>query len=200
MAALLVRPSRNDDIPGIARIYAHHVLHGLASFEEVPPEAAELAARRTEVLMHGLPYLVAEQAGEVAGYCYAAPYRARSAYRFTIEDSVYIDAAEVGQGIGRSLLRRLIELCETGPWRQMIAVIGDSANHASIRLHQVEGFSMIGTHAAVGFKFGRWVDSVLMQRQLGAGARALPLKNAGLTINPEASEPRYGSHVTAKPA
>jgi phosphinothricin acetyltransferase len=174
MTALLVRPSTEADIAAIARIYAHHVLHGLASFEEVPPDAAELAERRKEVLTHGLPYLTAEQAGEVVGYCYAAPYRARSAYRFTIEDSVYIDAARIGQGIGRALLRRLIELCEAGPWRQMIAVIGDSENHPSIRLHAAEGFRMIGTHPAVGLKFGRWVDSVLMQRELGEGMRTLP--------------------------
>jgi phosphinothricin acetyltransferase len=174
MATLLVRPSAEDDIPTITRIYAHHVLHGLASFEEMPPDKSELAARRREVLRHGLPYLAAEQAGEVVGYCYAAPYRARSAYRFTIEDSVYIDADRVGQGIGRALLARLIELCEQGPWRQMIAVIGDSENRASIRLHKAEGFSMIGIHPAVGFKFGRWVDSVLMQRELGEGARTLP--------------------------
>jgi L-amino acid N-acyltransferase YncA len=174
MTTLLVRPSRDDDIPTITRIYAHHVLHGLASFEEVPPDAAELAARRTEVLTHGLPYLVAERAGHVVGYSYAAPYRARSAYRFTIEDSVYIDAGRVGRGIGRALLSRLIALCEEGPWRQMIAVIGDSENHASIGLHQAEAFSMIGTHPAVGFKFGRWVDSVLMQRALREGALRLP--------------------------
>jgi L-amino acid N-acyltransferase YncA len=174
MTALRVRPSRDDDIPTITRIYAHHVLHGLASFEEVPPDEAELAARRHDVLRQGLPYLAAEQDGEVVGYCYAAPYRARSAYRFTIEDSVYIDAARVGQGIGRALLARLIEFCEQGPWRQMIAVIGDSGNLASIRLHKAHGFSMIGTHPAVGFKFRRWVDSVLMQRELGEGARTLP--------------------------
>jgi L-amino acid N-acyltransferase YncA len=174
MAALLVRPSREADLAAITRIYAHHVLHGLASFEEVPPDEAELAARRRDVLEHGLPSLVAEQAGEIVGYCYAAPYRARSAYRFTIEDSVYIDAGHVGQGIGRALLSRLIDLCEQGPWRQMIAVIGDSQNHASIRLHKAEGFQIIGTHPAVGFKFGRWVDSVLMQRDLGEGARTLP--------------------------
>jgi phosphinothricin acetyltransferase len=174
MTALRVRPSRDDDLPTITRIYAHHVLHGLASFEEIPPDEAELAARWREVFRHGLPYLVAEQDGEIVGYCYAAPYRARSAYRFTIEDSVYIDAGRVGQGIGRALLARLIAFCEQGRWRQMIAVIGDSENHASIRLHAAEGFRMIGTHPAVGFKFGRWVDSVLMQRDLGEGARTLP--------------------------
>jgi L-amino acid N-acyltransferase YncA len=173
-AAPLVRPSREDDLPAITRIYAHHVVHGLASFEEVPPDQAELARRRDEVLRHGFPYLVAERAGEVVGYAYAAPYRARSAYRFTIEDSVYVAPDHVGKGIGRALLSRLIALCEQGPWRQMIAVIGDSENHASIGLHKAEGFAMIGTHPAVGFKFGRWVDSVLMQRELGEGARMLP--------------------------
>jgi L-amino acid N-acyltransferase YncA len=178
MAALLVRPSREDDIPAITRIYAHHVLHGLASFEEIPPDEAELARRRQEVLRHGLPYLAAEQAGEIVGYCYAAPYRARSAYRFTIEDSVYVAPGEVGQGIGRALLSRLIGLCEQGPWRQMIAVIGDSENYASIGLHKAEGFHMIGTHPAVGFKFGRWVDSVLMQRELGEGASTLAVERS----------------------
>jgi L-amino acid N-acyltransferase YncA len=174
MASILVRPSTGADVAAITRIYAHHVLHGLASFEEVPPDAAELASRRTSVLRHGLPYLVAEQEGEVAGYCYAAPYRTRSAYRFTIEDSVYVAPDHVGEGIGRALLSKLIALCEHGPWRQMIAVIGDSENFASIGLHRAEGFQMIGTHPAVGFKFGRWVDSVLMQRELGEGARTLP--------------------------
>jgi phosphinothricin acetyltransferase len=178
MAALLLRPSIDDDIPAIARIYADHVLHGLASFEEIPPDEAELAARRRDVLAQGLPYLVAERDGDVAGYAYAAPYRTRSAYRFTIEDSVYIDAKRVGQGIGRALLSRLIVLCEAGPWRQMIAVIGDSDNHASIGLHRAEGFRMIGTHPAVGFKFGRWVDSVLMQRELGEGGCTLPREPA----------------------
>jgi phosphinothricin acetyltransferase len=178
MAGLLVRPSREDDIPAITRIYAHHVLRGLASFEEIPPEEAELARRRREVLQHGLPYLAAEQAGEIVGYAYAAPYRARSANRFTIEDSVYVAPDHVGEGIGRALLSRLIELCEEGPWRQMIAVIGDSDNHASIGLHKAEGFAMIGTHPAVGFKFGRWVDSVLLQRELGAGAGTLPTERS----------------------
>ncbi|MBV8851698.1 MAG: N-acetyltransferase [Methylobacteriaceae bacterium] len=172
--ALRVRPSTEADIAAIARIYTHHVLHGLASFEEIAPDAAELARRRQDVLRHGLPYLSADADGEVVGYCYAAPYRARSAYRFTIEDSVYIDAGHAGRGIGRALLSRLIALCEQGPWRQMIAVIGDSENRASIALHKAEGFQMIGTHAAVGFKFGRWVDSVLMQRELGQGAQTPP--------------------------
>jgi phosphinothricin acetyltransferase len=115
MAGLLVRPSREDDIPAITRIYTHHVLHGLASFEEIPPDEPELARRRREMLQHGLPYLAGEQAGEIVGYAYAAPYRARSAYRFTIEDSVYVAPDHVGEGIGRALLSRLIALCEQGP-------------------------------------------------------------------------------------
>jgi len=174
-APVLVRPSRKDDIPAIARIYAHHVLNGLASFEEVPPDEMELAARRAKVLAHGLPHLVAERQEEVVGYSYAALYHARSGYRFTLEDSVYVDAQHVGQGIGRALLSRLIALCEEGPWRQMIAVIGDSANRGSIALHESQGFRPIGTLACVGFKFGRWVDSVLMQRDLGEGGKTLPL-------------------------
>jgi L-amino acid N-acyltransferase YncA len=200
MTALLVRPSADDDIAAITRIYAHHVLHGLASFEEIPPDETELARRREEVLRHGLPYLAAEQAGEVVGYCYAAPYRSRSAYRFTIEDSVYIEAGHVGQGIGRALLARLIELCEQGSWRQMIAVIGDRENHASIRLHAAQRFQMIGTHPAVGFKFGRWVDSVLMQRELGAGARTLPVEGEASIINRGGTELGRCLDVTAKPA
>jgi L-amino acid N-acyltransferase YncA len=178
LSGLIVRASRDDDIAAITRIYAHHVLHGLASFEEVPPDQAELARRRRDVLAHGLPYLTAENDGEIAGYCYAAPYRTRSAYRFTIEDSVYVAPGRVGQGIGRALLAQLIAVCEQGPWRHMIAVIGDSDNHASIRLHAAAGFQMIGTHPAVGFKFGRWVDSVLMQRELGPGAGTLPVDRA----------------------
>jgi phosphinothricin acetyltransferase len=172
--AVRVRPSREDDIASIERIYAHHVLHGLATFEEIPPDAAELAARREDVLGQAMPYLVAEHAGAVVGYAYAALYRSRSAYRFTLEDSVYVDPHWVGQGIGRALLAQLIAHCEQGPWRQMIAVIGDSDNRASIALHQAEGFRLIGTHPDVGFKFGRWVDSVLMQRPLGYGATTLP--------------------------
>jgi phosphinothricin acetyltransferase len=171
---VLVRPSRDDDIASVERIYTHHVLHGLATFEEVPPDAAELASRRKDVLRYGMPYIVAEAAGAVVGYAYAAFYRSRSAYRFTLEDSVYVDPRRVGQGIGRALLSQLIADCEQGPWRQMIAVIGDSSNRASIALHLAQGFRMIGTHPDVGFKFGRWVDSVLMQRSLGQGATTLP--------------------------
>jgi L-amino acid N-acyltransferase YncA len=166
-APRLIRDAHSADAAQIAAIYAHHVLHGLASFEEVPPPESEIAARMRSVLDQGLPYLVMEAQGRVLGYCYATPYRTRSAYRHTLEDSVYVAAGLAGQGIGRALLQALLARCEAGPWRQMVAVIGDSANHPSIGLHQSLGFRVVGTLDAVGFKFGRWVDSVLMQRALG---------------------------------
>ena len=153
----------------VHRIYSHHVLQGLASFEEEPPAVAELLARRSEVLRRGLPYLAAEVEGEVAGYAYATGYRARPAYRNTLEDSVYVAPGRGGRGIGRALLSALIERCSLGPWRQMVAIIGDSGNVASIALHERLGFRMVGTLRSVGFKHGRWVDTVLMQRALGAG-------------------------------
>lgn len=161
-------------MPQIQAIYAHHVLHGLASFEEVPPGVEELRSRRASVLALGLPYLVVEVDGKIAGYGYATLYRSRSAYRHSLEDSVYVREDCAGQGIGSALLKALIERCAAGPWRQMIAVIGDSANTASIALHAKHGFRHVGTLAAVGFKFGRWVDSVLMQRELGDGGTTLP--------------------------
>lgn len=155
-------------------IYAHHVLHGLATFEEDPPAATELNARRESVIAAGLPYLVAECDGRILGYCYATAYRPRLAYRYAIEDSVYIAEGYGGRGIGATLLGELIERCETGPWRQMLAVIGDSGNKGSIALHRRLGFETIGTLGSVGFKLGRWVDTVLMQRPLGQGDRTLP--------------------------
>ena len=172
--SIVIRNSHDDDVARIAAIYAHHVRHGVASFEEVPPAADEVARRRAEVLGRGLPYLVAEHEGDVVGYAYASPYRARSAYRFSLEDSVYVDPACHRRGAGLALLGALIARCEAGPWRQMIAVIGDSANHASIGLHERLGFRPAGTLRSVGFKFGRWIDSVLMQRPLGAGDGTLP--------------------------
>jgi phosphinothricin acetyltransferase len=162
------------DIVAVERIYAEHVLTGLASFEIEPPSVDELLLRRATILGHGLPHLVAELDGRIVGYSYAAPYRSRPAYRFTVEDSVYVAAGFGGRGIGRALLAALIDRCETGPWRQMIAVIGDSGNAASIGLHGSLGFRHVGTLRAADFKFGRWVDSVLMQRPLGAGDQALP--------------------------
>jgi L-amino acid N-acyltransferase YncA len=150
----------------VQAIYAHHVLHGAASFDEEPPPLAEMQRRRADVLGRGMPYLVAEIDGRVAGYSYASPYRARPAYRFTLENSVYVDPARPRAGTGRALLAALIARCEAGEWQQMIAVIGDSANAPSIGLHAALGFRRIGTLHAVGFKFGRWIDSVLMQRAL----------------------------------
>ena len=174
MPDVVVRPSRAEDLDAIQAIYAHHVLHGLASFEEAPPDAAELAQRREAILARGLPYLVAEIDGKVVGYAYAGPYRARSAYRYTLEDSVYVAEGWNGRGIGRVLLTRLVAECERWGGRQLVAVIGDSGNTGSIALHAALGFTHAGLLPAVGFKHGRWVDSVLMQRQLGDGLATLP--------------------------
>lgn len=173
-SAALVRDASESDLGAIARIYARHVLEGLASFEEVPPTIEQLRPRRAAVLAAGLPYLAAELQGEVVGYAYAGVYRSRRGYRYTIEDSVYVEAGRGGQGVGSALLAALIERCEAGPWRQMLAVIGDSGNAASIALHRRAGFKTVGTFASVGFKLGRWVDTVLMQRPLGPGDRVLP--------------------------
>ena len=171
-----LRPARPEDIGAIRAIYAHHVLKGLASFEEEPPSETELRRRYDEVTGRGLPYLVADFGGFVAGYAYCTLYRSRSAYRFSLEDSVYVRPDAQGRGIGKTLLGELIRRCEALGYRQMIAVIGDSANAASIGLHESEGFVRAGTLRSVGFKFGRWVDSVIMQRPLGAGDGASPLK------------------------
>jgi phosphinothricin acetyltransferase len=173
-ASVAIRDAHERDVGAIWAIYANHVLYGSASFEEVPPSTAELLQRYQSVRAAGLPYLVAERAGRVVGYSYATPYRTRSAYRFTVEDSVYIAPDCTRLGSGRALLAELIERCERGPWRQMVAVIGDSGNSGSIALHRALGFVPVGTLQAVGFKHGRWVDTVLMQRALGAGAATLP--------------------------
>ena len=169
-----IRPSQDRDLAEIAAIYRHHVLHGVASFEEVPPDEDELARRRRDILALQLPYLVAERAGRVVGYCYASRYRTRSAYRFTVEDSIYVDAAQIGRGIGRALLTHLIERCCELGYRQMVAVIGGSDQWPSIRLHETLGFTRTGLLPAVGFKFGSWIDCVLMQRALGPGAATPP--------------------------
>ena len=171
---LSIRPSRDDDVAAIAVIYGYHVMHGVASFEEVVPAAEEIARRRAEIVSRGLPYLVAERDRRVIGYCYAGLFRPRSGYRFTLEDSIYVDAAEVGRGVGRALLGPLlVQAAELGH-RQMVAVIGGRETVASIRLHEALGFSHAGVLPAVGFKFGRWIDIVLMQRALGHGAATLP--------------------------
>jgi phosphinothricin acetyltransferase len=176
---LTIRPSRDADVAAIAAIYAHHVLHGVASFEEVPPDEPEIARRRAAIVERGLPYLVAERADgpntcRVAGYCYAGPFRPRAGYRFTLEDSVYVDAGEVGRGIGRMLLGRVVTRSAELGYRQMVAVIGGRETVASIKLHEALGFAHAGILPAVGFKFGRWIDIVMMQRALGPGAAELP--------------------------
>ena len=174
MPDVLVRPATTADINAVQAIYAHHVLHGLASFEIVPPTAAEMRGRFETITTSGYPYLVATEADRVLGYAYASAYRTRPAYRFTVEDSVYVAQSARRRGIGRQLLTLLIGECERRGYRQMLAVIGDSANGASIELHRGCGFSLTGTLRSVGLKFGRWVDSVIMQRSLGESDRSLP--------------------------
>jgi L-amino acid N-acyltransferase YncA len=169
-----VRASRLEDVPALAEIYAHHVLNGLASFEIVPPDEGEIMLRREGVLSCGLPYLVAVLGEKIAGYAYATPYRTRPAYHYALEDSVYVDPSAARQGVGRALLAALIEACASLGYRQMIAVIGDSANAASIGLHAACGFARAGLLPSVGFKQGRWVDSVLMRRPLGPGDAVPP--------------------------
>lgn len=164
-----VRAAALGDLAALQQIYAHHVLHGLASFEEVPPDAAEIRRRFEDVTGRGLPYLVAAEGREILGYGYCAPYRARSAYRYALEDSIYVRDGQQGRGVGSRLLGELIRLCEGLGYRQVIAVIGDSANAASIGVHARHGFVRVGTLRSTGYKFGRWVDSVLMQRPLGPG-------------------------------
>ena len=173
-AAVQVRASREADLASVTAIYAHYVLTGLASFEIEAPGEAEMRRRRADVLALGLPYFVAERGGEVVGFAYAAPFRTRPAYRYTVEDSVYVHGDHLGHGVGATLLAVLIAACERAGCRQMIAVIGYSANQASIKLHERCGFALAGLLPSTGFKFGRWVDSVLMQLPLGPGDGTKP--------------------------
>ncbi len=176
--SLVVRAATAADIPAITAIYDHAVRHGTASFELDPPDAADMARRRQTLVDGGFPYLVAEADGTVAGYAYAGPYRPRPAYRWSVEDSVYVAPAMHGRGIGQTLLGELIGEAERRGFRQMIAVIGGSAQTPSIALHRAAGFRLIGTIEHVGHKFGRWLDTVLMQRALGPGASKPPAGNA----------------------
>jgi len=169
-----IRDSQDSDVAAIQKIYAHHVLTGLGSFEETPPLPDEIARRRREILGHGLPYLVAESGGRLLGYAYAGRFRPRSAYRYSVEDSIYVAPDAQRRGIGRRMLDELIERCTELGYRQMVAVIGDLANHASIGVHRAAGFAQVARLPAVGFKFGRWVDIVMMQRALGPGRSSLP--------------------------
>jgi L-amino acid N-acyltransferase YncA len=174
---VLLRACEEADVPAITAIYAHAVETGRASFELQPPGVEEMRARRATLVTGGYPYLVAEVEGEVAGYAYAGPYRPRPAYRNSVENSVYVRPDRQGLGLGRRLLDALVAEAEARGFRQMIAVIGDSANRASIRLHEAAGFSPVGTLRAVGRKHGLWLDTVLMQRALGPGDGAPPSRD-----------------------
>ena len=175
MPALEIRPATEADLAAVTEIYEHAVLHGTATFELIPPDLAEMTRRFKALMDGGFPYLAASLDGRVVGYAYAGPYRPRPAYRFTVENSVYLDPSIHRRGIGLKLMQRLITECEARGYRQMIAVIGDSANAGSIGVHTKTGFTMIGTHPNVGLKFGRWLDTVMMQRALGEGAATVPL-------------------------
>lgn len=171
---VVIRPATPADLPDIQRIYGHHVTTGFASFEEVAPDLAEMTRRYTAIVEAGFPYLVAEAGGRVVGYTYCGSYRPRPAYRYSVENSVYLAPESARKGIGRMLLSALIERATALGKRQMVAVIGDSANHGSIGLHTAHGFRMVGVIEGAGFKHGRWVDSVLMQRALGPGLSQPP--------------------------
>ena len=172
--SISIRPSLPADIPAVTRIYAHAVTNGTASFELEPPDEKEMARRREAILAGGYPHLVAEAAGEVVGYAYASAFRPRPAYRFSVEDSVYVAPGRQGAGIGRALLSALVAVCAEQGYRQMIAVIGDRASLASIRLHERAGFSHAGRLSNVGFKHDAWRDIILMQRTLGDGENTAP--------------------------
>ena len=172
--AFQIRDAASPDIPAIARIYAHYVRNSIATFEEEPPDAAEMARRLQRVTEAGLPWVVVEDAGGVQGYAYAGPYRDRSAYRFMVEDSIYMDPAATGRGYGGALLQALIDRCTALGKRQMIAVIGGSTTAPSIGLHSRLGFRVAGVVPSAGFKLGKWADTVLMTRPLGAGDSCPP--------------------------
>jgi L-amino acid N-acyltransferase YncA len=174
MQKIIIRPAAPTDIPAITRIYADAVLHGTASFEIEPPDQAEMLRRQAVLLDNGYPYFAAEIEGVVAGYAYAGPYRARPAYKWSVEDSVYVAPDMHRKGMGALLLRALLAASTERGYRQMIAVIGDSAQIASIAAHERAGFNHVGTLRSVGFKHGRWLDTVLMQRALGMGDASAP--------------------------
>jgi phosphinothricin acetyltransferase len=174
MSVVEIRPATEADLSFVTAIYEHAVRFGTATFELVPPDLAEMTRRFRALADGGFPYFVGLLDGRVVGYAYAGPYRPRPAYRFTVENSVYLDPAVHRRGVGLRLMQRLIAECEARGYRQMIAVIGDSANAGSVGVHSRTGFETIGTHPNVGFKFGRWLDTVMMQRALGEGAATLP--------------------------
>jgi phosphinothricin acetyltransferase len=172
-----IRPSRDEDIPAIAAVYAHHVLNGTGTFETTPPTEAEMAARRADVLGKGLPYLVAEEDGRLLGFAYCQWFKPRPAYRFSAEDSIYMHPDARGKGLGKRLLAELATQAEAAGIRKLIAVIGDSGNAGSIGVHKAQGFSQVGIFKSCGWKFGRWLDIVLMEKFIGAGD-STPAENA----------------------
>jgi L-amino acid N-acyltransferase YncA len=174
MIEISIRLAQTSDLSAVTDIYAEAVRQGTASFETDPPDRSEMTRRFEQLRAGGFPYLVAQTDDTVLGYAYVGPYRARPAYRWTVEDSVYVATRAHRRGLGRALLRALIAEAEAADFRQMIAVIGDSAQTPSIALHEAAGFRRVGTFAAVGYKFGRWLDSVLMQRALGPAATTPP--------------------------
>jgi L-amino acid N-acyltransferase YncA len=174
----VIRDAREGDLEGVEAIYRPEVLEGTASFELEPPDCAELEARWRAIRAAGLPYVVAELDGRIAGYAYAALYRSRPGYRYTCEDSVYIARFARRRGLGQALLERVIAGASARGMRQMVAIIGDSAHLASIRLHEQVGFELVATLQNVGCKFGRWLDTVIMQRPLGEGATSIPAQTS----------------------
>lgn len=179
---MLIRAAADADAEALAAIYGQHVLHGFGTFEEIPPPPAEMDQRRRAVMAQGLPYLVAEEAGRVLGYAYAAPFRARAAYRYTVEDSIYVAPEAVGRGVGRAVLSAVLDACQAMGLRQVLAVIGDSQNAASIGLHRALGFEHAGVARGLGYKHGRWLDVVWMQKPLGGGDAGAPAA-PGLTLS-----------------
>ena len=171
---IVLRPSTDAELPAIAAIYGWHVAHGTGTFELEPPSESDMAARRADVLERGLPWLVAEEDGRVLGYAYANQFRPRPAYRHCLEDSIYLAHDAMGRGVGRALLAELLARCEAAGARQMLAVIGDSANAGSIGVHRTLGFEPAGILRSAGWKFGRWLDVVLMQKRLGFGDTTPP--------------------------
>jgi len=174
--SILVRPSTESDLDAVTAIYAHAVMHGTASFELDPPDRAEMARRRAGILEGGYPYFVAEKDGAVLGYAYAGAYRTRPAYRSTVEDSIYVAPPAQGQGVGRLLLAALIDECEARDFRLMVAVIGDEESKGSIGLHRSLGFEPVGILKGIGYKHGRWLSTVLMQRPLGRSMGEAPTR------------------------
>ena len=173
----LIRPSRDEDITAITAIYAHHVLHGTGTFETEPPSAADMANRRADVLSKGLPYLVAEEDGEILGFAYGNWFKPRPAYRYSVEDSVYLAPGLDRKGLGRALLAELLAHCEAAGIRKVMAIIGDSANAGSVGVHRAMGFTQVGIVEACGWKFGAWRDIVIMQKTLGPGSSEPPIES-----------------------